>query len=74
MKTATWPRGLSREKASQYLGISSTLFDTLVQKKQMPEPLAPSNGRVVWDITEIDQAFENLPRRIDKIKNSWDVK
>ncbi len=24
--------------------------------------------------TEIDQAFENLPRRIDKIKNSWDVK
>ena len=73
MKTAIWPRGLNREKAAQYLGISSTLFDKLVQKKRMPEPMAPSDGRVVWDITELDHAFENLPRRTDKTQNSWDA-
>ena len=63
MKTAIWPRGLNREKAAAYLGISSTLFDQMVEQKTMPQPFSPSAGRVVWDINELDHAFENLPRR-----------
>ena len=63
MKTAIWPRGLNREKAAAYLGISSTLFDQMVEQKPMPQPFSPSAGRVVWDINELDHAFENLPRR-----------
>lgn len=72
MKTSMWPRGLSRQKASAYLGISSTLFDQLVAKNQMPEPFTPSKGRILWDIVELDQAFENLPRKSQQQGNSWD--
>ena len=41
------PRGLSREQAAAYVGISPSLFDTLVQDGRMPAPKR-INSRTVW--------------------------
>ena len=63
MKPATiWPRGLSREKAASYVGVSASTFDKLVKQKLMPEPKQISRGRSVWDIQQLDFYFESLPQ------------
>ena len=56
------PRGLSREQAAAYVGVSARMFDFLVQSKDMPEPRR-LRGRVVWDRHELDAAFDRLPYR-----------
>lgn len=65
------PRGLSRERAADYLGISERLFTTLVSEKRMPEPRC-INDRVVWDRYELDAAFEQLPKRNDHAAEAWE--
>lgn len=54
------PRGLSREQAAAYLGISASTFDALVADGRMPKPKR-INDRKVWDIRALDSAFERLP-------------
>ena len=47
------PRGLSREVASCYIGISVTKFDQLVQEGRMPVPKR-IDGRKLWDRDALD--------------------
>ena len=53
-------RGLNREEASNYIGVSASKFDQLVASKQMPLPRL-INKRTVWDIRELDAYFDRLP-------------
>jgi predicted DNA-binding transcriptional regulator AlpA len=64
------PRGLSRELAAAYVGISPSLFDTLVKDGRMPAPKR-INSRTVWDRLELDDAFTALPSNNAAV-NPWD--
>lgn len=55
------PRGLAREEAAFYVGVSPTKFDEMVKDARMPDPRAV-DGRRVWCRIEIDEAFDALPR------------
>jgi predicted DNA-binding transcriptional regulator AlpA len=54
------PRGLNREQASAYVGVSPSTFDSLVVNGSMPQPRM-LESRKVWDLLEVDQAFDLLP-------------
>ena len=66
------PRGLSREQAAAYVGISPSLFDMLVKDGRMPTPKR-INARTVWDRLQLDVAFAALPGN-DEAANPWDEK
>jgi predicted DNA-binding transcriptional regulator AlpA len=67
------PRGLSREQAAAYLGISPSLFDMLVKDGRMPRPTR-INSRLVWDRSKLDVAFEALAdMNDDSIEDEWKV-
>jgi hypothetical protein len=63
-------RGLSRDEAAMYIGISAGKFDELVVGGKMPGPLR-IDRRKVWDIRALDLAFDALPSE-DAEANSWD--
>ena len=63
------PRGLSRVEAADYVGVSPSMFDILVQDGRMPQPKR-INSRVVWDRRRLDEAFEELPDGVER--NPWD--
>jgi predicted DNA-binding transcriptional regulator AlpA len=63
-------RGLSREEAAMYIGISSSKFDALVGEGRMPAPVR-IDSRKVWDIRALDLAFDALPKE-DGAPNSWE--
>jgi predicted DNA-binding transcriptional regulator AlpA len=64
-------RGLSRTEAAMYIGISASKFDELVADGTMPKPVK-LGSRKVWDIRDLDLAFDALPREDDSIPNSWE--
>jgi len=67
------PRGLSREQAAAYVGISPSLFDTLIKDGRMPGPKR-INSRVVWDRLKLDAAFEALADTNDgSTDDQWKV-
>jgi hypothetical protein len=55
-----WPRGLRREAAADYIGVSATKFDDWVARGIMPKPKR-QDGVVVWDRLALDAAFDDLP-------------
>jgi predicted DNA-binding transcriptional regulator AlpA len=63
-------RGLSRDEAATYIGVSATKFDEMVADGRMPPPLR-IDARKVWDIRSLDLAFDDLPRE-NPPPNSWD--
>lgn len=63
------PRGLSRDEAARYVGVSITKFDEMVADGRMPRPKR-IDGRVVWDRLRIEAAFTDLPE--DKVRNPLD--
>jgi hypothetical protein len=63
-------RGLSRDEAAMYIGISPTKFDELVADGRMPVPVKIDN-RKIWDIRRLDLAFDALSME-DRSSNSWD--
>jgi predicted DNA-binding transcriptional regulator AlpA len=63
-------RGLSRSEAAMYIGISASKFDELVADRRMPGPIK-IDGRNIWDIRDLDLAFDALPRE-DAAPNSWE--
>ena len=65
------PRGLSRNTAANYVGISVCKFDELVQRGQMP-PAKRIDGRRIWDRNALDKAFEALPASGSSEANAWD--
>jgi excisionase family DNA binding protein len=66
-------RGLSRTEAATYLGISASKFDELVKDGRMPRPRM-IDSRKLWDVYELDMAFDELPREdgAPVAGNSWD--
>jgi predicted DNA-binding transcriptional regulator AlpA len=65
------PRGLCREQAAAYVGVSPGLFDAMVSDGRMPQPKR-INSRRVWDIRQLDTAFDALPNDGDGAANPWD--
>lgn len=64
------PRGLCREAAARYIGISPTKFDEMVDDGRMPGPKR-IDTRKVWDRSALDVAFEALPAEGET--NPWDA-
>jgi predicted DNA-binding transcriptional regulator AlpA len=63
-------RGLSRNEAAMYCGISSSTFDKLVGENRMPKPRRIGE-RKIWDVRELDIAFDALPHE-DGARSSWE--
>ncbi len=63
------PRGLCREAAARYIGVSPTTFDNLVDDRRMPGPKKVGT-RCIWDIRKLDIAFDALPDGAEE--NPWD--
>ena len=63
------PRGMNREEAARYIGVSTTKFDELVKDGRMPKGKR-IDGRVVWDRYKLDASFTDLP---DKEENTIDA-
>lgn len=51
------PRGLSRVEAAGYVGVSPSIFDTMVVECVMPRP-ARYRRRLLWDRRQIDRALD----------------
>lgn len=64
------PRGLCREAAARYVGISPGKFDMMVNDGRMPPPKR-IDTRKLWDRIALDYAFESLPAEEDS--NPWDA-
>ena len=65
-------RGLSREEAAGYIGVSPSKFDQLVKDGRMPKPKRV-DARTIWDVRHIDKAFDKLPSDDDDDEtNPWD--
>lgn len=64
-------RGLSREEAAMYIGIGATKFDEMLADGRMPPPRR-IDGRKVWDVRELDLAFDALPVETTGNGTSWD--
>jgi hypothetical protein len=72
IRTASLPRrGLSREEAAMYLGIGATVFDEMRASGQIDAPRI-IKGRKLWDIRDLDVAFDSLPRE-DAPNVAWDA-
>lgn len=67
------PRGLSRQAAAQYIGVSVGKFDQMVRDERMLQAIK-INSRKVWDLRAIDNCFDLLgPRGSSKpVRGSWD--
>lgn len=63
------PRGLCREAAAQYVGVSAAKFDEMVDAGDMPSPKT-IGARKVWDREALDVAFVALPDGNEA--NEWD--
>jgi excisionase family DNA binding protein len=55
-------RGRSLDEASAHVGVGKTKFEEMVTQGEMPQPRV-HGGRCIWDVYELDEAFERLPRR-----------
>ena len=64
-------RGLSRDEAAMYIGVSAGKFDDMLNDRRMPAPRR-IDGRKVWDVHELDLAFDALPRDDASARNSWE--
>jgi len=64
-------RGLSREEAAVYIGVSARKFDEMVEDGRMPRPRI-IDARRVWDSHKLDLAFDALPDDGEEANNPWD--
>jgi hypothetical protein len=56
-----------------YLGISPSKFDEL-RKDGRVRPAKVIDGRKVWDVRDLDEAFESLPDEVaSENAEAWDV-
>ncbi len=64
-------RGLSRDEAAIYLGISPSKFDELRKDGRVGPPRL-IDGRKVWDIRDLDDAFDSLPyEAVESDADDW---
>lgn len=64
-------RGFRRPEAAKYFGISATKFDTLVSRGLIPVGFTIDRIRL-WDIRDLDRAFEALKGGAPEPSNPWD--
>lgn len=66
-------RGLDEREAATYLSLSPSKFRQMVMEGQMPRPRLAGRRRI-WDIDELDLAFQDLPREggAANDNDSWD--
>jgi predicted DNA-binding transcriptional regulator AlpA len=67
------PRGMSRQEAARWIGVSPSKFEQLVKDGRMPRPKI-IDARVIWDRYQLDAAMDELPDR-DRAANDddWNV-
>ena len=65
-------RGLSRIEAAAYLGVSPSKFDQLREDGRVG-PAKLIDGRKVWDIRLLDEAFDALPDEVNQRAEDWQV-
>ena len=65
------PRGMSRDEAARWIGVSATKFDEMVSDRRMPRPKRV-DGRVIWDRLRLDAAFSDLSE--EKVASRLDRK
>jgi excisionase family DNA binding protein len=63
-------RGLSRDEAAIYVGVSPGKFDQMVADGRMPYARRVDSRRI-WDIRSLDLAFDALPCEDPPQGNSW---
>lgn len=72
VRQSTQPRrGLSREEAAIYIGVSVRKFDEMVGDGRMPRAKM-IDARRVWDTHRLDIAFDALPTDGEEAANPWD--
>ena len=54
-----WPRGLRREDAADYVGISPTQFDKWVRDEILPKG-TKEGGIKLWDRYALDEAMDAI--------------
>lgn len=54
------PRGMTRDEAARYMGMSPRTFDKLVADRRMPPPKR-IDGLTLWDRISLDAAFADIP-------------
>ncbi len=65
-------RALSKAAAASYIGVGTSLFGRMVRDGRMPKPKMLSRGKRVWDIRELDKAFDALSNQPRPTGSSWD--
>jgi hypothetical protein len=66
-----WPRGLRRERAAFYLGVSPSKFDQLRKQGKIPAP-KDFFGVAVYCRYELDALFSEQPPVAANDNNEWD--
>jgi hypothetical protein len=65
-------RGFSRVEGAAYLGISPSKFDEM-RKDGRIGPAKLIDGRKVFDIRMLDEAFDALPDEVNQTDEDWQV-
>jgi hypothetical protein len=65
------PRGMSREDAARWIGVSPGKFDQM-RKDGRIGPAKLIDGRKVWDVRALDDAFDALPHEHNE-EDDWNV-
>jgi predicted DNA-binding transcriptional regulator AlpA len=55
------PRLVCREIAAAYIGVSPNTFDKMVAAGSMPKPRRLTEGRIAWDMQQLNLAVDRLP-------------
>lgn len=67
-------RGLSREEAAEYVGVSPGTLDKLIAAGRMPPPWR-AGTRAVYDLTALNLAMDRengiVPASADETSNPW---
>jgi predicted DNA-binding transcriptional regulator AlpA len=59
-RAATQPRrGLDRDEAAVYVGVTFDTFDRMVAEGRLPKPVELC-GEIVWDLVQLDRAMDRL--------------
>ena len=59
-RAATQPRrGLDRDEAAIYVGVTLATFNQMVSDGRLPHP-SEFDGETVWDLVQLDRAMDRL--------------
>ncbi len=65
------PAGINREQAAEFIGVSTTTFDKMVDDGRMPKPKCVGT-RKIWDVRKLARAFARLPGDEEDERNPFD--